>query len=133
MSTRARTLVAALRVAESVVAAAGRATCRRKSVAVLPFANISAAADDEYFADGITEEIINVLVAASRAARRGAHVVLRLQGEERGSARRSASGSACGTCSREACARRAVACASRRSSSTRATAITSGRSATTVS
>jgi serine/threonine-protein kinase len=31
------------------------------SVAVLPFANMSAAADDAYFADGITEEIINVL------------------------------------------------------------------------
>lgn len=32
-----------------------------KSVAVLPFANMSSAVDDEYFADGITEEIINVL------------------------------------------------------------------------
>ena len=32
-----------------------------KSVAVLPFSNMSSAADDEYFADGITEEIINVL------------------------------------------------------------------------
>lgn len=32
-----------------------------KSVAVLPFANMSSAIDDEYFADGITEEIINVL------------------------------------------------------------------------
>ena len=31
------------------------------SVAVLPFANMSASADDAYFADGITEEIINVL------------------------------------------------------------------------
>ncbi|HVF16024.1 MAG TPA: protein kinase, partial [Steroidobacteraceae bacterium] len=32
-----------------------------KSIAVLPFINLSASADDEYFADGITEEIINVL------------------------------------------------------------------------
>ena len=31
------------------------------SVAVLPFANMSASGDDDYFADGITEEIINVL------------------------------------------------------------------------
>jgi serine/threonine-protein kinase len=31
------------------------------SVAVLPFANMSASPDDGYFADGITEEIINVL------------------------------------------------------------------------
>jgi len=32
-----------------------------KSVAVLPFANMSADADNEYFADGIAEEIINAL------------------------------------------------------------------------
>jgi eukaryotic-like serine/threonine-protein kinase len=31
------------------------------SVAVLPFANMSASADDAYFADGMTEEIINAL------------------------------------------------------------------------
>jgi len=34
-----------------------------ESVAVLPFANLSASADDAYFADGITEEIINVLAS----------------------------------------------------------------------
>jgi len=39
-----------------------------KSIAVLPFSNMSAAADDEYFADGITEEIINVL-SQSKALR----------------------------------------------------------------
>jgi serine/threonine-protein kinase len=32
-----------------------------QSIAVLPFANMSSAAEDEYFADGITDEIINVL------------------------------------------------------------------------
>jgi eukaryotic-like serine/threonine-protein kinase len=32
-----------------------------KSIAVLPFVNLSASADDGYLADGITEEIINVL------------------------------------------------------------------------
>ncbi|MEP7345680.1 MAG: protein kinase [Gemmatimonadaceae bacterium] len=36
-------------------------TSAGKSVAVLPFANMSSAIDDEYFADGITDEIINVL------------------------------------------------------------------------
>lgn len=33
-----------------------------KSVAVLPFADLSAAHDHEYFSDGITEEILNALV-----------------------------------------------------------------------
>src|SRR2546430_8873807 len=32
-----------------------------RSIAVLPFASMSADPDDEYFADGITEEIINAL------------------------------------------------------------------------
>jgi adenylate cyclase len=33
-----------------------------KSIAVLPFVNMSADADNEYFADGISEELLNVLV-----------------------------------------------------------------------
>lgn len=35
----------------------------KKSVAVLPFASLSAGADDGYFADGLTEEILNSLAA----------------------------------------------------------------------
>jgi serine/threonine-protein kinase len=50
-------LMAALR-SPDVSAPAASAT---KSIAVLPFVNLSASSDDEYFADGITEEIINVL------------------------------------------------------------------------
>ncbi|HKP30436.1 MAG TPA: protein kinase, partial [Gemmatimonadales bacterium] len=39
-----------------------RETSSLPSIAVLPFASMSASADDDYFADGITEEIINALV-----------------------------------------------------------------------
>ena len=39
-----------------------RALPPEKSIAVLPFADMSAAGDQEYFADGISEEILNVLV-----------------------------------------------------------------------
>jgi serine/threonine-protein kinase len=35
---------------------------RQPSIAVLPFANMSRDADDEYFSDGLSEEIINALV-----------------------------------------------------------------------
>ncbi len=62
---------AAIREAEPEPAAAGLsstaaavATVREvseRSVAVLPFANLSDAADNEYFTDGITEEILTVL------------------------------------------------------------------------
>jgi len=44
----------------------------QQSVAVLPFTNLSAAAGDDYFADGITEEIINVLARVP-----GLHVAAR--------------------------------------------------------
>lgn len=61
------------------------------SIAVLPFLNMSADAENEFFADGITEEIINVLsqihdlqVAARTSAFsfKGKHVDLRVIGEE---------------------------------------------------
>jgi serine/threonine-protein kinase len=53
-------VVAALREHDTSVPAQ---TLRRaeQSVAVLPFANMSASTKDDYFADGITEEIINLL------------------------------------------------------------------------
>jgi TolB-like protein len=36
-------------------------TADRNSIAVLPFANISGKADEDYFSDGMTEELLNVL------------------------------------------------------------------------
>jgi serine/threonine protein kinase/tetratricopeptide (TPR) repeat protein len=61
-----------------------------KSIAVLPFANLSMDPENEFFADGITEEIINVLgriehlhVAARTSAFsfKGKHANLRVVGE----------------------------------------------------
>ena len=42
-------------------ASATTSTADLKSIAVLPFANMSAAKENEYFSDGITEEILNAL------------------------------------------------------------------------
>jgi serine/threonine protein kinase/Tfp pilus assembly protein PilF len=39
----------------------GRLEEQQPSIAVLPFANMSRGADDEYFSDGLAEEILNVL------------------------------------------------------------------------
>jgi TolB-like protein len=64
-----------------------------QSVAVLPFTNLSASADDAYFADGITEEIIIVLASVpglrvpartSCFALRGKNENLRVIGERLG-------------------------------------------------
>ena len=51
-------------VTETVVAAQDSAAPSDASVAVLPFADMSAAGDQEYFSDGLTEEILNLLVRA---------------------------------------------------------------------
>ena len=56
-------VVSALRAASGQQAAVTAPRDEGQSVAVLPFTNLSASADDAYFADGITEEIINVLAS----------------------------------------------------------------------
>jgi TolB-like protein/tetratricopeptide (TPR) repeat protein len=45
----------------SLTASAGSALAPRKSIAILPFANMMLGADDDYFSDGLTEELIHLL------------------------------------------------------------------------
>jgi TolB-like protein/tetratricopeptide (TPR) repeat protein len=45
----------------SLIATSGSALAPRKSIAVLPFANMMPGADDDYFSDGLTEELIHLL------------------------------------------------------------------------
>ena len=54
-----------------------------KSIAVLPFVDLSEAKDQEYFCDGISEEILNAIGEGRRAACRWPHLVIFIQGEER--------------------------------------------------
>lgn len=44
---------------------AGKKVTKNKTIAVLPFLNLSASKENEYFSDGITEEIINALAKIS--------------------------------------------------------------------
>ena len=66
-------------------------TVRRASIAVLPFANLSGGQENEYFSDGITEEIINalgnveglrVVARTSAFSFKGRNVNIRQIGEE---------------------------------------------------
>jgi adenylate cyclase len=47
--------------AEAAIATVAGTTDCRRSIVVLPFANMSDAAENEYFSDGVTEEILNLL------------------------------------------------------------------------
>ena len=60
------------RIVETTLSADGRAEPSARSIAVLPFTNMSADPENEYFSDGITEEIINALTQLE-----GLHVAAR--------------------------------------------------------
>src|SRR5262245_8400246 len=65
-------LAAAMRAPDTPVPAASRPAAPEKSIAVLPFASMSTDPENEFFADGITEEILNALsqIAELRVAGR---------------------------------------------------------------
>jgi TolB-like protein/Flp pilus assembly protein TadD len=52
---------AAANGSRALMAASGSALAPRKSIAILPFANMMQGADDDYFSDGLTEELIHLL------------------------------------------------------------------------
>ena len=103
-----------------------------QSIAVLPFDNMSANKDNEYFADGIAEELLNQLAQlpdlqvagrTSSFAFKGHNEDLREIGRKLGWP----------TCSKAACAVRSTGSALRRSWSRPPTASTSGRTPTIAS
>ena len=57
------------------------------SVAVLPFENLSGDAEQEFFSDGMTEEITSALAKVPGLRRDRAHLGVRVQGTEQGFAR----------------------------------------------
>ena len=105
----------AVATSEVPAALASAAPPPKLSIAVLPFANMSGDAEQEYFADGISEDIITGSVKAAAAVRDRPQFVLHFQGQERRTFRRSAESSACATCWRAASASPATGCGSPRS------------------
>jgi TolB-like protein len=83
----------------------------RPSIAVLPFANMSADPQQDYFADGMTEDLITELAKVSGPfviSRNSTFVYKGKAGEPAAVAGELGSV----TCSKEACAARATSCAS---------------------
>jgi hypothetical protein len=103
---------------------------RQPSIAVLPFTNMSADTENEYFSDGLAEEIINVLanMPGLKVAGRTSSF---FSGERTSLSKRLARGSTSITFWKEVFARQATGFGSRRSSSRSPMVFISGRNATT--
>ena len=101
----------------------------RPAIAVLPFTNMSGEPEQEYFSDGISEDIITALskVRWFLVIARNSSFVQGQVGASQADRRKS---SASAMCSKAACAKAASACASPLSSSMCRPAATSGPSAT---
>jgi TolB-like protein len=82
----------------------------RHAIAVLPFENFSGDPEQDYFADGITEDIITML-----AGWRAFPVIARYSRARPSTSRRSERNWACAMSSRAASAKPAVECALQRS------------------
>ena len=65
-----------------VISVRGQQTIRETSIAVLPFQNLSREPDDEYFSDGLTEELIHGLTRIERLRVLGWLSAARLRGRE---------------------------------------------------
>ena len=110
-----------LPVAETTARAAAAADSaipdlsRTPSIAVLPFVNMSSDKEQDYFSDGITEELINLLAKVPELRVIAAHLQLCLPGQGRGHRADRAENSMSPRCSKAACASRATPCGSPRS------------------
>ena len=103
----------------------------KPSIAVLPFTNMSGDPEQEYFADGLVEDIITALEPGELLLRDRPQLVLHLQGPGGGRAPGRRASSASATCSKAASAKRDRASASSASWSTRPPGTMSGPTAST--
>ena len=87
-------------------------TADQNSIAVLPFANISGKADQDYFSDGMTEELLERAGQGAAAQGRGAHFGLSVQRQRRRYPRDRPQARRHATLSKAACAAMARRCGS---------------------
>ena len=111
------------------IASTPPAEAARLSIVVLPFTNLSGDPSQDYFADGITENLTTDLSRTQRLLRHRAQHRLCLQRQRASTPRRSARSWAFVTCWKVRCSVIRTRCASTHSSSTPRPAVISGPSA----